>query len=144
MAIFPEDLYHLHNRLDWKILQNGWSSLYSQSDILEKDLEWFANNGFKIININCTGWDSKKAMHDSLKRAMSFPDYYGEDLDALNDCLSDLEISGDGLIVTFRHFDVVETAIGQQVVDIFANNSWHHILSGMIETFVVLIQLFKD
>lgn len=47
--------------------------------------------------------------HEELKSALDFPDYYGKNLDALNDCLS--EIESDHLIYiltykeTFDRFD---------------------------------------
>lgn len=31
----------------------------------------------------------KKAMHEELKRKMQLPEYYGNNLDALNDCLGE-------------------------------------------------------
>ena len=33
--------------------------------------------------------DDRAGMHRELKRKLSFPEYYGENLDALNDCLGE-------------------------------------------------------
>jgi hypothetical protein len=38
MATFQNNPYEWQ-RLDWSILQNGWTSLYWKNEILEKDLE---------------------------------------------------------------------------------------------------------
>jgi RNAse (barnase) inhibitor barstar len=98
--------------------------------ILEKDLNWFRASDFKIIEINCSDWTNSNSIHNSLSKALSFPDYYGNNLDALNDCLSDVKIPGEGLIVVLKHFDIVQRDIGQNIADIFANNSRRHILFG--------------
>ncbi len=34
---------------------------------------------------------SRRGLHSYLKKALSFPDYYGRNLDALYDCLTDLQ-----------------------------------------------------
>ena len=139
MAIFIDDPTFLNSRLDWAILQNGWSSLYCKKDILERDLAWFKSAEFKIIEVDCSDWDNPGSMHKSLKRELSFPDYYGENIDALNDSLSEIEISGEGLVVVLRHFDVAAEEIRQKIADIFANNSRRHILFG--RKLILLIQV---
>jgi RNAse (barnase) inhibitor barstar len=139
MAIFIEDSHFLNGRLDWAILQNGWSCLYCSEDILEKDLDWFGKSDFKVIEIDCSDWTNSNSIHRSLSKRLSFPDYYGNNLDALNDCLSEVDIPGEGLIVVFKHFDVVQKAIGQSIADIFANNSRRHILFG--RKLILLLQV---
>lgn len=51
-------------------------------------------------------------------------------MNALNDCLSDLRIAEAGMIVVFRHFEIVEKLMAQALVEAFANNSRRHILFG--------------
>lgn len=43
------------------------------------------------ITVNCTGLEAKAQLHNLLADALSFPDWYGNNLDALYDCLTDLE-----------------------------------------------------
>lgn len=145
MAIFVDDSQHLNDRLDWAILQNGWSTLYCKEDVLEKDLNWFRTSDFKIIEINCSGWTNSRLIHESLSKELSFPDHYGNNLDALNDCLADIEIPCEGLIVVLRNFDIVQKEIGQNIADIFANNSRRHMLFGqkLILLLHVKIRAFK-
>jgi len=78
-------------------------------------------------------------MHKSLKRELPFPDYYGNNLDALNDCLSEIDILGEGLVVVLRNFDMAAEEIRQKTADIFANNSRRHILFG--RKLILLIQV---
>ena len=40
--------------------------------------------------IDCTGIENQQQMHRLLAQALSFPDYYGHNLDALMDCLTDI------------------------------------------------------
>ncbi len=49
------------------------------------------------------------AFHALIKEALGFPDYYGKNLDALYDCLTDLP-AGTELVI--RHFDAIEAHLG--------------------------------
>ncbi len=46
-------------------------------------------------------------LHKQLKTGFSLPYYYGENLDALWDCLTDLILSGEGRL-TILHFENIE------------------------------------
>jgi RNAse (barnase) inhibitor barstar len=117
-------------RLDWQILQNGWTSLYWQEITLENDLSWFKSEKFNIVEINCTNWLNVSMIHTDLKKYLDFPDYYGENFNARNDCLSDIKINDFGFVIVFRHFQFVENDIAHILLDILANNSRLHILFG--------------
>lgn len=45
----------------------------------------------KDITVNCTGLEDKAQLHEALARALDFPDWYGRNLDALYDCLTELD-----------------------------------------------------
>src|SRR5438046_10079897 len=103
MAIF-QDNPDEWQRLDYRIFQNGWTSLYWQQNVLDTDIEWFRKEDFKIVDFDCSFWTDINNIHQDLKTKLNFPDYYGKNLDALNDCLSDLDISDRGFLIVFRHF----------------------------------------
>ena len=44
----------------------------------------------KEITINCAGITEKEALHALFAKALHFPEWYGNNLDALYDCLTDL------------------------------------------------------
>ncbi|MBP9103646.1 MAG: barstar family protein [Chitinophagaceae bacterium] len=126
-------------RLDYRILLNGWISLYYQQAVLKKDIDWFEKNNFEIIDFDCTNWTEIKIIHKDISDHLGFPQYYGESFDALNDCLSDFDISSSGLLIIFRHFQFVEKKVANILLDIFANNSRRHILFG--EKLLTLVQV---
>lgn len=45
----------------------------------------------KQITLDCRGIADKDQLHAALAQALAFPDWYGGNLDALYDCLTDLE-----------------------------------------------------
>ena len=45
----------------------------------------------KEIIIDCAKVCDKAQLHRALKEALSFPDWYGNNLDALYDCLTEME-----------------------------------------------------
>ena len=56
----------------------------------------------KEIAIDCSGIVDAKAMHHSLAEALSFPQWYGNNYDALHDCLTDIR---EDTTLTLLHFD---------------------------------------
>jgi RNAse (barnase) inhibitor barstar len=126
-------------RLDWQVLQNGWTSLYWQESILDKDLDWFQKEKYIVIDIDSTKWTDESRLHKDLKKQLNFPNYYGENLNALNDCLSDLEIKEAGLVIAFRHFQFVDKYFAHRLLDIFACKTRLHSLFG--KRLLLLIQV---
>ena len=53
----------------------------------------------KEIRIDLTGIIDKKRLHEALKRALSFPDHYGGNLDALHDMLAEFG-AGTRIVIT--------------------------------------------
>ncbi len=43
----------------------------------------------KKIEIDCSGITTPEQLHEALRQALSFPDWYGNNLDALFDCLTE-------------------------------------------------------
>lgn len=55
------------------------------------------------VQLSAAAWDTPEKAHAALAEALSFPDYYGMNLDALHDCLTDL----DGVQLTITDCAVV-------------------------------------
>lgn len=60
----------------------------------------------KNITINFSDVTSKDDIHNLLSQALELPEYYGRNLDALYDCLSDI-CSGNRTAITLTGFDKV-------------------------------------
>jgi len=139
MAFFTDnDL----ERLDWRLLQNGCINLYWRSKILNEDVSWLEKHCYQINSMDCSGWDNLNVLHDAFAEELKFPDWYGKNLDALNDCLSDLEIAMEGgRVIVLRGFDGVAAKIpeaAQGVMHILAKNARRFLLFG--KRLIVLVQ----
>ncbi len=88
MAVFSTDDAN-DQRLDWTIALYGGVALYRRAEILAEDLNWLRSSGYRIVSFDAANWHTEDQMHDSLKADLSFPDYYGKNLDALNECMWD-------------------------------------------------------
>lgn len=44
----------------------------------------------KEIVIDCAGMESPRQLHSALAEALNFPEWYGNNLNALHDCLTDI------------------------------------------------------
>jgi hypothetical protein len=82
--------------------------------------------------VDASRWTTPADLHRDIARALDFPDYYGHNLDALNDCLRDV-VAGDygipadatGFVLAFTHYDCFDRACpreAQIVLDILADH----------------------
>jgi len=106
MAAF--DPNHVDDQqLDWVILRDGGIALYWRPEILADDLKWFEAKEYVIHSFDTAGWDSDEAMHEAVKAALKFPEWYGKSPNALHDCIrNDLVIPDNGgVALVFHHYD---------------------------------------
>ncbi len=48
------------------------------------------------------------SLYDEISEKLNFPDYFGRNLDALNDCMSDLSwIKGESMVICIQNGDMV-------------------------------------
>ncbi len=147
MAAFTEDQ---QNRLDWEILRDGSISLYRDHRFLNKDIQWFRENLYEVYSFDCTAWLLKNDMYADFQSTLSFPAYFGRNLDALADCLSDLAILDEGgLAVVLDGFNAYAKNCGaalthsgrpeaEVILDILAHASRTFSLAG--KRLVTLVQ----
>lgn len=68
--------------------------------------------GYDVRATDAARWVDEAGMHRALADLLDFPDYYGRNLDALNDCLGDvargeygIRAGAAGLALALWHFD---------------------------------------
>ena len=155
MAVFKADKVH-DEQLDWIILRDGGVRLYWRLEILTDELNWLKSNGYKIISFDASDWqsasewESELRMHESLKDQLSFPDYYGKNLNALDECMLDDLVVPDsgGLALVLNHYDRFskpvhnlasdERSTAEVVLSIFAKAVRYHMLFG--RRLLILVQ----
>jgi len=136
-------------QLDWIILRDGGVALYRRPEILAQDLHWLKSKGYRIISFDAGQWSSEDQMHDALKSALSFPDYYGKNLDALDECVcGDLVVPDEGgLVLVMRQYDRFAKnevrpngarSFAETVLDIFTRAVRYHMLFG--RRLLILVQ----
>jgi RNAse (barnase) inhibitor barstar len=129
-------------RLDWWLLEHSPVALYFRATVLETDMSWFTGQGYRVLSLRAGAYSSSTALLVALGELLSFPDYYGENLDAFYDCLSDVEVPEVGGLVLvlydFGSFAAADRPAAQALLDICAHRSRHFLLMG--RRFLVLVQ----
>lgn len=142
MAVF-EKYKNNCARVDWEILINGSVSLYYNNSILERDLKWLAEKQYEIVCIDLKEINTIEQFHKRLKEGCNFPEYYGENMSALSDCLRhDLKIpfeSGFALVLqNFNLFYEKDKISAHEILERLSTGSKERILTG--ERLITLIQ----
>ena len=81
-----------------------------------------------MIILDANQMEDREALHALLKSRLGLPDYYGGNLDALNDCLG--ETSRRELIVIRAFSDFAENLgpYGFRLLQVFSDNGWQVLL----------------
>ncbi|NBM15447.1 barnase inhibitor [Streptomyces sp. GC420] len=113
---------------------NTFVTLFWRKRLLAQAAERLEDRGFRVIRLEAGQWNAERDMHRAMAAALDFPDYYGHNLDALNDCLGDVACygryddapEGAGLVLVFTDYDRFATTCpraAQVVLDIIADQA---------------------
>lgn len=124
------------NRLDWLLLREGSVKKYYQEEHLSDDLQWLDNQGYKIVNINCSKLTEIPNILKIIGQELDFPDFFrGNDLDAFDDHMYDIQISSEsGIVIVFYRYDLImklDPKIGWNLVNILDNHSRSYMMYGL-------------
>lgn len=75
----------------------------------------------KSVTLNCKHMTSREALHDYLEKKLHLPDYYGRNLDALFDCLTDI---GEPTTINIKNRSMIDESVAQYIdilFTVFAN-----------------------
>jgi len=64
----------------------------------------------KEVTLDCRGFVPRSELHRAFAEALSFPDHYGNNLDALHDCLTSLS---EEIRLTLCHWTAAEEGMGR-------------------------------
>lgn len=64
----------------------------------------------KTVTLDCRGFVPRSELHKAFADALSFPDHYGSNLDALHDCLTSLPEETD---LTLLNWCAAEEGLGR-------------------------------
>src|SRR4051812_25286447 len=95
MAAFSTD-ENEWQRLDLNLLQNSPVALYCRCEILDEDLGRLRTEGYRTDEFDCSKWRTESDFHVDMAARLSFPDYYGRNLNAFNDCIGEIEAPESG------------------------------------------------
>ena len=141
MSVFKQDPAEWQ-RLDWSLLQNTAVTLYFSRTILDADVTWLAEHRYRVRTLRAGDCDSADALLIALADLLAFPPHFGRNLDAFNDCLSDVEVPEDGglaLVLHDFHLCVQKfRPAAQAILDVCATNARRFLLTG--QRFIVLVQ----
>lgn len=128
-------------------MSNTFITLFSRRHLLTEALGRLEDLGFRVVRLAAGGWATESDMHRDIAAALRFPDYYGHNLDALNDCLRELAClgpyddpddetaahTGTGLVLAFTEYDRFAAACpeaAQTVLDIVADQARFAAVTG--------------
>jgi RNAse (barnase) inhibitor barstar len=121
-------------RLDLRLLQSRPVALYYRPGLLDEDLARLRSEGYTTDEFDCSKWHTEADFHADVAVRLAFPDYYGRNLNAFNDCIKDIEVpDSGGRAIVLRRFDSFtscEPRVAQDILDILALASWYCLLFG--------------
>lgn len=133
MAFSPTDP-EVFQRIDWRLLQNGSITMYYRPEVLAEATEWLESLGYWLDIFDCSKWDNEAMMLEEIPDKLELDECYGRNLNALNDCLSGIEIpESSGRVIVFHRYDAFAAKtpkVAQDLLDIIETNSRMLLLFG--------------
>jgi hypothetical protein len=140
MGSFARDARDDREQLDFQLMLNSSVQKFWSRRVLENALGWLRSHGYRIIELPAADWRSETDLHLALEQRLSFPSYYGRNLGALDECMSDFalyEFGSDphatGTVLVMTQYDVfvrLEPDTAYVVLDIIASASRRAMLIG--------------
>lgn len=127
-------------RRDFQLMLNSAVHKFSSRTLLDDVLGWLRSDGYRIIEMSSAEWRSEADLHLAFEQRLSFPSYYGRNLDALDECMTDFGLyefgsdpnsTGTALVLMqYDGFVRVEPTTAHIVLDVIARASRRALLVG--------------
>ena len=120
--------------VDFRLVQNTFVTMFWRTSLLDDTLGWLQSHAYHVVEFDAGSWSSDADMYDDVASALDFPDYFGRNLHALNDCMWDVASGAygwdasvnTGVVIVLRAFDAftaVDRSTAQNMLDIFAGQA---------------------
>lgn len=117
----------LHKRIDYQIVENGWFQLYYSNRSISEDILWLEKNKYEIAEFTCNGLDN---LLKQFKEYFYFPAHFHNNFNSLNDCLRDIEIKKNGLVIILKQLDSLKNETINNLLNIFINHARLNFIIG--------------
>ena len=125
---------------DFHLLKNGPVTLYHRHEVLEDAVATFAGLGYLVHRFDTRAWGTRAAFAAAVKQELDFPDYFGGNLDAFDDCMRDVAAYSYGadrdsagtvfVLSGYDTFTAADRRAAQSVLDILADTARVGLLHG--------------
>ena len=151
MPSFDLDADLSHDRA-YELLKNSPVTLFRRPEILDQMLGWLNEHHYQLIRLDARRWVVSSHFHRDIQATLDFPDYYGQNLNAFNDCLRDVTTyeygaarDTAGTVLVFLRYDDFtkrEPYAAQSILDIVATQARGAMLLG--HRMLCLVQSMTD
>jgi RNAse (barnase) inhibitor barstar len=141
----------LSNSVDYRLVHNSFVTMFWQTSVLQKTVAWLTDHHYDVVALDASDWGSADDMLRDVAAALSFPDYFGQNFDALNDCMLDVAYSdygwrtdATGLVLVFTNFErfaAADRQAAQTLLDILAERAR---LAALIGTRLICLVQSND
>ncbi|HUR27066.1 MAG TPA: barstar family protein [Planctomycetota bacterium] len=139
MASFPHDESGW-SRLDYKLARDGGIAFYHSETVLQDDLAWLRSEKYQVHEFDARKWKSTEGFHSDVASKLQFPEHYGRNLSAFEDCMRDVEVPQEGgTAIVIRNVEAVEDKqLMTDLLEILAGTMRSNLLFG--RRFLTLLQ----
>ena len=124
----------------FELMATSFVTVFHRRDLLAELTDWLRSAGYHLVEVECRERRDARELLTALGEAFSFPEYYGRNLDAFNDCLRDVvryaygtDAEATGTVLILDRFDAFAACDGEAahaVLDIFAGQAREAALIG--------------
>lgn len=124
----------------YQLARDGAVTLFWRQRLLDDTTAWLAEHDYQLVRLDAKAWTTPADFHRDVAAALGFPDYYGHNLAAFNDCMRDVAVyeygarpDATGTVVVLTGYDAFarhEPRTAAVILDIIASTARSAMLFG--------------